>query len=633
VDRSNNVNRWRETLFVLVLDIAATLALGGALILHAFSRNPLGLEPLFAHALMAVAFVVAVVAHNMLGPRPLYWSHFDFLVAVVFLYNFLTLYYSEARGPTATALTWVVDGGWAYLLGRYLFFRRLRLFNLMALALCFGLWFVAEVSISRASAAKEQDEVLLGALGVMQGLAWSVGVVLLFAQPFFLLRKPANVVFVIWSAALLFGISLWLVQQLIQTIDAYRLGHLQGLTFAHVVLLRTAQRLFFAYPVVGCGTGAWPWLANAFRPIGYVDLPPVVPSAVRMTCEWGAVGIFLFAAAWLRVPWFALRRWALFPNRRLRMSVLIFLSLMLLGFGRLFVADDFAQPWGWLLWWTICGTFVSLVSVRDPLRIFYQSIDLATAPDHMRVDQPSSLKAATGSSRPRPSTPKITFGQMLRVTAAAVVALAIFLVQLLPHRANWLAQRSSGETLSSVDYGRRLERAVMIFPYSAENWAKLAQHYQERASGDSLALVGLAPRIELAYQRAIQANPYEPNYYEQLAFFYQDTNAPTKVLDTLRAAVANNPNHFVTRLLLVRELERTQSYALATWHLRQALLRIAPQQSELFVRLAELYDLRGMRMDAIRACQYAAQGLPGGASALLRLKRLAERLGIAKVLL
>lgn len=616
----------RRNRVILLLDIYAGLALGAALVLHAFARTPLGIEPFCSHLALASAVIAAVVAHNLLGRRPLYWSHFDFLVAVFVGFVLATLHYSEARSVTATALTWVIDGGWAYLLGRYIFFRRLRLFNLVVLAVCLGVWLFAEILLARVGApTKEGAEDLYAPLKSMQGLAWSVGVVLLLAQPFFLLRKPANIVFVIWSAALLFGISVWFVQELVAVLDAYRLGKWDILGYSQIVMLLTAKRLLWAYPIVGSGTGTWPWLASAFRPIGYVELPYVVPAVLRMPCEWGITGAMLFLVAWLRVPWFALRCWALFPNRRLRMSVLVFLSLMLLGFGRLIIADDFAQPWGWVLWWAIAGTFISLVSVRDPLRIFYESVDVASEPEHERLSVSHQKKALRRQQSLR--------AYLLRVGTAAGAVTAVFFLQALPHRAAALAQRRSKEPLSSPEYGQRLERAVRMFPYFAEGWAKLAQFYQERSAGDSLALLGLAPRIELAYRNAIQANPYEPNYYEQLAFFYQDTNASPKVLETLRAAVANNPNHFVVRLLLVRELERTQSYALATWHLRQALFRIAPQQSELLIRLAELYDLRGMRPDAVRACQYAFQGLSPGASALLRLKRVAERLGIAKALL
>jgi hypothetical protein len=637
VSRTDVATIQSADIVIFVLDVAAALAFGAALALLAFAGGPLQTQALVAHLALAVALIAAFLSHNLLGRRPLYWSHFDFLAAMFGAFLAATLYYSQARAVTATALAWSIDGVWAYLLGRYLFFRRLRLFNLVALALCAGIWLATETLLGRLPGDVASAPATLH-LQAMRGLAFSVGLVLLLAQPFFLLRKPATIVFVIWSAALLGGISLWAVQALLDTLDAWQAGALTSWSFEQGLLLKTATRVFVAYPITGGGAGTWPWLSGAFRPLGYVDLPPVVPALLRATCEWGAVGLILLLVAWLRVPLFVMRRWALFPNRRLRMSVLVFLSLVLLGAGRWVLTDDLSEPWGWALWWGIFGTFVSLVAVRDPLRIFYEPITLAGRPTHdtaaprrwVRHAVHSALR--TGDSRTGGAAMS-TLGVVLRMIVPACLILVLAVAQTIPGAAVLLIQPRTGESLGAIEYGRRIERAVALFPYYSDGWARLAQHYQERAAGDPLARLALAPAIEAAYRRAIDANPYEPNYYEQLAFFYTDMNAPTRALETLRTGVANNPNHFVTRLLLVRELERAQSYALATWHLRQALLRIAPQQAELFVRLAELYELRGMRADAIRSCQYARQGLPDSASALLRLRRVAERLGIARKLI
>ncbi len=617
----------RTDLTVILLDVFALLCFGAALVLLGLSDAPLGFQPMLAHTLLAAAVVGSIAAHNLVGRLSLYWSHFDFLVAVFFAYLFATLYYSEARGATATSLTWMVDGVWAFLLGRYLLFRRLGSFTIVAFCVCLGLWAVAESLLSRAGPSNEMAQSALASLESTQSLAFTFGLVILLAQPFFVLRKPANLVFVLWAGALLIGVTVWCVHSLLALIESYRLGLLGNWTFAQTVLFATARRLFLAYPVTGGGAGTWPWMAPAFRPVGYVELPAIVPAAIRILCEWGAVGTFFFLAAWLRVPWFVVRRWELFPNRRLRLSVFVFLSLMLLAFVRLFVADDFGQPWGWVFLWALFGTFVSLVAVRDPMRIFYEKWALA---EQQALTMPRAAGAKSSALMRRPPS---RLAIVLRTAMAAVTALVLLTLQAMPHRAAALAQRQQGESLSAMSYGERLERAVFIFPYYADGWARLAQHYQERAAGDSLALLALAPRVETAYRRAIDANPYVPTFYEQLALFYNDTNAPARSLEVLRLGVANNPNHLVVRLLLVRELERAQSYALATWHLRQALFRIAPLQAELFVRLAELYEYRGMRTAAIRSCQYARQGLPSTSSALMRLRRIAERLGISKILI
>ena len=67
---------------IFVLDVAAALAFGAALALLAFAGGPLQTQALVAHLALAVALIAAFLSHNLLGRRPLYWSHFDFLAAM-----------------------------------------------------------------------------------------------------------------------------------------------------------------------------------------------------------------------------------------------------------------------------------------------------------------------------------------------------------------------------------------------------------------------------------------------------------------------------------------------------------------------------------------------------------------------
>ncbi len=134
-----------------------------------------------------------------------------------------------------------------------------------------------------------------------------------------------------------------------------------------------------------------------------------------------------------------------------------------------------------------------------------------------------------------------------------------------------------------------------------------------------------AHQIEKAYLSAIEANPYRPEYYQQLFYLYREINNLSMALETMKLAVRNNPNDLVSRLLLVRELERTGSLALATWHVKQAVIRIEPGQVELYLRMAELYEQRGMRGKSRRWLQYARQVVPDTPEAQSRLRRLSDR--------
>jgi tetratricopeptide (TPR) repeat protein len=85
-------------------------------------------------------------------------------------------------------------------------------------------------------------------------------------------------------------------------------------------------------------------------------------------------------------------------------------------------------------------------------------------------------------------------------------------------------------------------------------------------------------------------------------------------------------------MLLVRELEGNGEYAMAIYHVKQALFRIEPSQVELYLRLAELYDFSGMRSAAIRYYQYANQVVNPTPQNTARLRRLRERLKIGGAL-
>jgi tetratricopeptide (TPR) repeat protein len=209
---------------------------------------------------------------------------------------------------------------------------------------------------------------------------------------------------------------------------------------------------------------------------------------------------------------------------------------------------------------------------------------------------------------------------------AAVVALTA--AQALPYYAERLGRPMPGEPAGSPALGTRLERAVRVFPLLAESWAKLGAHYRQR-SADPLQGLTMMPRVERAYLRAIDLNPYVPKYYSQLRDVYAEMNETAKALDTLTRGVRNNPNDLILRLLLVRELERNGQLALATYHVKQAVMRVDPRQVELYIRLAELYELRGMKDQAVRYYQYARQVVPDTPQSAGRFRRLAERLGVS----
>jgi tetratricopeptide (TPR) repeat protein len=210
---------------------------------------------------------------------------------------------------------------------------------------------------------------------------------------------------------------------------------------------------------------------------------------------------------------------------------------------------------------------------------------------------------------------------------AALAALTV--AQAVPYYAERLSRSMPGEPAGSPALGARLERSVRVFPLLAEPWAKLGTNHRQR-SADPLQGLTTMPKVEQAYLRAIDLNPYVAKYYSQLRDVYAEMNETAKGLDTLTRGVRNNPNDLILRLLLVRELERNGRLALATYHVKQAVMRVDPRQVELYIRLAELYELRGMRDQALRYYQYARQVVPDTPQSAGRFRRLAERLGMSQ---
>lgn len=210
-------------------------------------------------------------------------------------------------------------------------------------------------------------------------------------------------------------------------------------------------------------------------------------------------------------------------------------------------------------------------------------------------------------------------------SALPVVA---FVLQGLPYLAERRARPAAGEIDGSDAQTRRLAASLALYPFQADTWARLAEARRTGAgAAGTLDLVRVAPAADADYRRAIAENPYRPIYAERLYDLRRETGEAAKALAALKDGVRANPNDLVLRLLLVRELERAGGLALATYHVRQAVTRIDPEQTELFLRLAELYDQRGMAAAARRWLQYARQSVPDSPEVRERLKRLSGRLG------
>ncbi|MEI7635630.1 MAG: hypothetical protein WCK47_15280 [bacterium] len=579
---------------------------------------------LLPHMLCNVGLFLLTLKHVRERRPPIYWGQFDAVVIVFFAYLAVNIYYSEAPG-TAWSMTAVyIDSLSAYFFGRILFYRRLRAYVaglVAALALAWGALYLARAGFLNRPGIRLEFLPLARADQMMELLRLMTAFWVI-SLPFLMLRRPSNLIFLCYGI-IVFGLFGFLAAGKCAALYT-QLRQPTGVETNHAAFLTTETILTISrhYPVTGTGLGTFPFLFEAFRRSPSLTTPYLLSAYFVLLVETGIAGIILLFYLLARFPLYIMRRWGLFPNRPLRMAVFIFAAHAGLCFLSGIFDAQFASPAAWFLLWGNYGTLVGLVMVRDPMRIFEGS----AARQAEGVADSDQEPAARSAQPPRPIGP----GDYALLSVVLIGVIVLTALQAAPVIAARMARKAPNEDARSAVYGARLETAVKIFPLSSELWTKLANYLQQQAVNPAEVYAGM-PRIEKAYRRAIALNPHIPSNYEQLAFLYTDTNNTARALETLREGVRSNPNQLVLRLLLVRELERAGSLALATYHVRQALFRISPGQGELYLRLAELYEQRGMRPQAVRYYQYARQVIRADSPSEARFRRLRDKLRIPEI--
>lgn len=586
---------------------------------------------LVPHLLCDIGLLVLFAKHFQEDRPPLYWSGYDFGVLLLFGYLVADTLYSEVPAVSWRMSALYLDTLIAFFFGRMLFYHRLRSYVVGVLICALSAWALAWFLRSKLLLNPEPDTARLQALEQTVRIVGLTAVYFLIALPFLLLPKPPNVVFLLCAACLIcvftFAVSEqlgWLLQPSLSSESIIR-------RHERIETLETAIRILRNYPWTGCGLGTLPILFDAYKQSPEISYREGFNAYLYLCTEIGIVGLVLFLGLFVRFPIYVVRHWRLFPNRRMRMSIFVFLCLSLVALLQALYDGDLFTPGSWFLLWTNFGILLSLVTIRDPVRLY----------DTLFYSQkPAPGKFATLHWKDM---------QKLALLGGALLVLAI--AEAAPYVAADMSRstligtrdqpiiaggndsqngtaKTAGQETASAAYARRLHLAKYVFPLLPEVWSRLGSYYQDQVH-DPLEVYRFRPIVQTSYERAIQLNPYNPVIYEQLAFLYRDTNDPTRALDTLKRGVRNNPNSFVLRMLLVRELEKMGSLALATYHVKQALFRIRPDQAELYLRLAELYERRGMRERAVRYYQYARQVVPDTGQMALRMRRLRERLQIS----
>lgn len=673
---------WRDHPFALATEIGVFLAFALSLYIMANLETIVSTWAMLPHVLCNGVVVALIVRHRVLGRPAMYWNHFDIVVLLLFLYFMANVYYSEIRAISWQTAALYMDSLAAYFMGRMMFYHRVRAYALILTGALLFSWFGLQVNAYQArqqektyheqatqleaappadmtpdeaqrsaddlySKAKFQDSVAMRYEPIKTAYLllmafWALSLVFLW------LEKPSALAFLVYTCGVLglyvfyaLGKMAWMLTDG-DTIE----GVLERT--ARFESLRTAMSILNNYPVTGGGLGTFPALFDAYR------LTPAAPygtgfnSYVYSAVETGFVGALLFLYFLVRLPLHALRRWKMMPHHRLRFAILVHLVFLCLFLVQGFHDSGMFQPAVWFPVWAIIGTAVSLIVVRDPIRVFESLVPIGRAHDPDAIQRKVTYSGKEGgfgrtplAKLPRQRVPFLRRMGIIQMMFIMLLALAFFVftcLEALPYVGRKMATPDSADKtnlttvarkaeLGSEDYGNRLLRATRVFPLDSYTWTFLASHYEARI-GEPLEIYQYSDRIEKAYTTAVKLNPYRPDVYEKLYFLYRDINRQGDSLDIIKQGVQNNPNQLVLRLLLIRELERMGDYPLATHHVKQSVLRIAPGETELYLRLAELYELQGQTSDAKHYYLYAKQVVPDNPQTKARLQRLKERLAL-----
>lgn len=674
---------WDEHPLALIAEIAVFAAFLLSLYMVANIEGIASGWAMLPHILCSTVVVVLVARHRLLKRPAMYRSSFDLTVAVLFLYFIANVYYSEIRSVSWQTAALYLDGFAAYLMGRMMFYHRVRGFALVLVAglglAWLGMTMNAHQARQQESAlhkqatellqappagmtpddaraasdmlfeqAEQQDRVALH-YGPIRNAYFLFLAFWVLSLPFLWLEKPTRLAFVVYSAGM-FGLYAF-----------YALGRMAwafsgGESSEDIIerndrfeSLRTAVHIIKSYPVMGSGLGTFPEIFDAYRLTPTARFDTGFNSYVYGAVETGMLGVLILVYFLVRFPVHVLRRWKMFPNPRLRLAVTVHLIFLILFAVQAAHDSDLFNPAVWFPFWAIIGTFVSLVMVRDPIRVFESLLPQGRTLDPQAIHRRNMYAGSTGRFGRTPLAklprPKLSIFRRLGVTqflitgAFTAVFLAVTALQLAPYLAQRLATPPAGakdakatiaqrkELLASEEYGKSLVSAIRVFPLDSRVWSARAAHFDARVT-DPLEIYDYSDRIEDSYKKAIARNPYRPELYEKLYFLYREVNRQGDALDIIKEGVQTNPQQLLLRLLLVQELERVGNYPLATYHVKLALHNIAPDRSELYLRLAELYEIQGLVDDAKLYYLYAKQVVNDNAATEARLKRLATNLGL-----
>lgn len=627
-------------------------------------RNTASTWAMVAHLLCNGGLMLLVLRHWLLGRPSLYWSHFDIVIVLLFLYFGANVYYSEIREVSWRTAALYLDCLAAYFFGRMFFYHRVRSYAIVLLAGLALAW--GGTALLRSDAARQEADLREQVAAATSSPDGQVGgvdtetlqsraeyqrqvgenlaiasrtITLLLAfwvvtLPFLLFRQPSGLAFFLYGLLILGGYGVY---------AAFRFSWLWGFGEANAVALRhekvesllTAIRILQNYPITGSGSGTFRYMYNAYRLTPSPSFQAGFNSFLFFAVELGLAALLVLLYLLVRIPLHVIRRWRLFPHRRLRFAVFAHLLFVLLFLVQGFHDPHVFTPACWFVAWAVIGTLLGLVMVRDPIRIFevpFTTGKMAQADAARRPRFVSTMGSPFGRTptsklpayRP-PIWRRLRLGWIFAPAFLAGILVLLTALEAAPYYALRLARLHDGELASDPAYGERLQKAVRVFPLSSQIHAKLGQHYREQAQ-TALEVINYENEIRTSFEKAIKLNPYDPDNYEMLYYLHRDTGNSPEALRVIKQGVRNNPNHLLLRLLLVYELEKVGNLALATYHVKQIVFRIAPESVELYLRLAELYMYQGRVADATLYYNYARQVVPETPQATARLQRLRDQL-------
>jgi len=356
--------------------------------------------------------------------------------------------------------------------------------------------------------------------------------------------------------------------------------------------------------VTGCGAGHYEWLFRAQMPEDYAGEIATVPGALLFLVERGALGLGALILFGLGMLWrFRPGSWAAHHEEVMGLArplrwVAAYVFVLFLATPAL------RSPLGEVILWSLLGMMRAWSSRHRPAAVWL----VVQRPDEEVV------RSVTVEQQRRWRQAFLTFGALLG-------GIALIFLHVRPLVGAFYRRFPREMTLNDAAYLDRLDLAQWWWPDDPRTDKLEAMHYRAKAdAGKSLVRTEIEA-VNQAYERMIQANPYDPLSYNTLATWYALQGDTKRAVEVTRRGLSDCPGSFELQYSLAGWYKRLGNLALARDAYERARL-LRPHSLPVLRNLVELELRLGNTRQAKQYLQKALQIAPNDRGLNLMLEAI-----------